>query len=243
VSSSAIDINSAMVMAAGLGTRMRPLTNHRPKPLVQVAGKPLIDHSLDKLREAGVNHIVVNVHYLPDMVRTHLAANASDLDISISDESGLLLETGGGLVKASPLLPQDPFFCINSDNIWREYEGNALLDLAKMWDGETMDGLLLIVPHANAFNHKGAGDFFLENDGRLKRRGEQQAAPFIYTGIQLISHRLLRDAPTGPFSTNILWNRAISEKRLFGAIHNGDWFDIGSPEAIAPTEAKLMVNG
>ncbi len=238
-----IVIKSAMVMAAGLGTRMRPLTNNLPKPLVQVAGKPLIDHSLDKLREAGVNRIVVNVHYLPDMVRTHLAANASDLDISISDETGLLLETGGGLVKALPLLPEDPFFCINSDNIWRETEGNALLDLAQAWDSEAMDALLLIVPHSNAYNHKGTGDFFLESDGRLKRRGEQPAAPFIYTGIQLISHRLLRNAPTGPFSTNILWNRAISEGRLYGAIHNGDWFDIGSPQAIAPTEAKLMVNG
>ncbi len=236
-------IKSAMVMAAGLGTRMRPLTNDKPKPLVQVAGKALIDHSLDKLREAGIRDIVVNVHYLPEMVRAHLAAKASDLNIAISDESALLLETGGGLVNALPMLPADPFYCINSDNIWTDTDGNALLDLASAWDDDTMDALLLIVPHANAYNHNGTGDFSLENDGRLKRRGHLPAAPFIYSGIQLVSRRLLRDPPEGAFSTNVFWDRAIADGRLFGAIHKGDWFDIGSPTAIAPTEAKLMVNG
>jgi N-acetyl-alpha-D-muramate 1-phosphate uridylyltransferase len=236
-------INSAMVMAAGLGTRMRPLTNDRPKPLVQVAGKALIDHSLDKLREAGVRDIVVNVHYLPDMVRTHLAANAGDLNITISDETALLLETGGGLVKAIPMLPADPFYCINSDNIWTDLGGNALINLADAWDSKSMDALLLIVPIANAFNHNGAGDFSLENDGTLKRRGQSPTAPFVYSGIQLVSHRLLRDPPKGAFSTNVFWDRAIADGRLFGTIHKGDWFDIGSPAAIKPTEAKLMVNG
>jgi N-acetyl-alpha-D-muramate 1-phosphate uridylyltransferase len=236
-------INSAMVMAAGLGTRMRPLTNDRPKPLVQVAGKALIDHSLDKLREAGIRDVVVNVHYLPHMVRDHLNAHGCDLNIEISDESDLLLETGGGLIKALPLLPMDPFYCINSDNIWTEDEGNSLKELAAHWNAERMDALLLIVPTTRAHNHNGVGDFFLADDGQLIRRAEEPAAPYIYTGIQLVSHWLLRDPPQSPFSTNVFWNRAIADGRLFGLVHNGDWFDIGAPSAIAPTEAKLMVNG
>jgi N-acetyl-alpha-D-muramate 1-phosphate uridylyltransferase len=236
-------IGQAMVMAAGLGTRMRPLTNDRPKPLVMLAGKALIDHSLDKLREANVRDIVVNVHYLPDMVRQHLAVHANDLDVAISDESGLLLETGGGLVKALPLLTSDPFYCINSDNVWTERNGNTLLNLAAAWDSDVMDALLLVVPVPQAFNHNGAGDFFMDDEGRLQRRGVRVSAPYIYTGIQILSHRFLRDPPTGPFSTNKLWDRAIAEGRLFGAVHSGDWFDIGSPAAIAPTEAKLMVDG
>lgn len=218
---------------------MRPLTNDRPKPLVEVSGKSLIDHSLDKLREAGIGRVVVNVHYLPDMVVSHLRKYATDLDVQISDERDLLLETGGGLIKALPMLLDDPFYCINSDNIWTEAGSNSLLELADHWDDATMDALLLVVPQSRAFNHKGSGDFFLEDSGKLERRGDRESAPFIYTGIQLISHRLLRDAPSGPFSTNILWTRAIQEGRLFGLEHKGEWFDIGSPEAIAPTELRL----
>ncbi len=236
-------INSAMVMAAGLGTRMRPLTNDMPKPLVKVAGKALIDYSLDKLREAGIRDVVVNVHYLPHLVRAHLHEHGHELKIKVSDESDLLLETGGGLIKALPLLPHDPFYCINSDNIWTEYEGNSLKALAANWNAKQMDALLLVVPKSNAYNHGGAGDFFLAGDGQLIRRDEEPAAPYIYTGIQLVSHRLLRDPPNGAFSTNVFWNRAIADGRLFGLVHHGDWFDIGTPSAIAPTEAKLMVNG
>ncbi|MFC4291994.1 nucleotidyltransferase family protein [Sphingorhabdus arenilitoris] len=230
---------TAMVMAAGLGTRMRPLTNDRPKPLVMLGGKTLIDHSLDKLREAGVDNVVVNVHYLPDMVTAHLSENAADLNITISDERDLLLETGGGLIKALPFLPEDPFYCVNSDNIWTENGGVALTKLAAAWDAEIMDALLLVVPTANAHNHKGAGDFYMDDTALLERRGDRDSAPFIYTGIQLISHRLLRDPPGGAFSTNIFWSRAIQEGRLHGMIHSGEWFDIGSPEAISPTEARL----
>jgi N-acetyl-alpha-D-muramate 1-phosphate uridylyltransferase len=232
-------VKSAMVMAAGLGTRMRPLTNDRPKPLVMLGGKTLIDHSLDKLRGAGVEQLVVNVHYLPEMVEAHLAQHAADLNIHISDERDLLLETGGGLIKAQPHLSEEPFYCVNSDNIWTENGEDSLSKLAKAWDAETMDALLLVVASENAHHHRGAGDFFIANDGRLERRGERDSAPYIYTGIQLISHRLLRDPPSGPFSTNILWSRAIEEGRLHGLVHCGEWFDIGSPQAIAPTEARL----
>jgi N-acetyl-alpha-D-muramate 1-phosphate uridylyltransferase len=236
--------DTAMIMAAGLGTRMRPLTEHKPKPLVEVAGKTLLDHILDKARAADISRVVVNVHYLPEQVEAHLARHAADLDVSISDERALLMETGGGLVQAEPLIASEPFYCLNSDAIWTEAaEVDALRRLADMWDGDRMDGLLLIVPRDRAFQHPGKGDFSLDAQNRLVRRGQRDSAPYVYTGNQLISHRLLRDAPEGPFSTNILWDRAISEGRLFGLVHKGDWFDIGSPQAIAPTEAALAVHG
>ena len=229
-----------MVMAAGLGTRMRPLTNDRPKPLVEVGGKPLIQFTLDKLREAGVHNIVVNIHYLPEMMEDYLASEAADFDLHISDERDLLLETGGGLVKALPHLPEDPFYCINSDNIWTDDNVPSLVKMAEMWDGQRMDALLLLVPIDRAFNHRGGGDFFLAEAGRLNRRGDADSAPFVYSGIQLISHNLLRDPPDGPFSTNILWDRARAEGRLFGLEHEGDWFDIGHPAAITATEEILQ---
>ena len=232
-------INSAMVMAAGLGKRMLPLTNDRPKPLVMLGGKTLIDHSLDKLREAGIMDVVVNVHYLPEMVEAHLASHASDMNVQVSDEREQLMETGGGIFKALPMLDKDPFYCVNSDNIWTDMGGNSLKKLSQAWNDEAMDALLLVVPREQAHNHKGAGDFYLDDGGRLERRGERTSAPYIYTGIQLVSHRLLRAPPSGAFSTNILWTRAIEEGRLHGLIHAGEWFDIGSPEAIAPTEARL----
>lgn len=237
-------VDTAMVMAAGLGTRMRPLTENCPKPLVKVAGKALLDHVLDKARRAGVTKAVVNVHYLPDQIEAHMAAHAQDLDILISDERDLLLETGGGLVKAAPKIAADPFYCLNSDAIWTE-EGaeDALVSLAKAWDDARMDGLLLLVPKDRAFCHSGKGDFNLDGSQRLVRRGDNPEADFVFTGNQLLSHRLLRDAPQGPFSTNKLWDRAIAEGRLYGIVHQGDWFDIGSPQAIAPTEAALTVNG
>jgi len=239
--------DTAMVMAAGLGTRMRPLTDNCPKPLVEVAGKPLIGYSLDKLREAGAHNLCVNVHYFPDMMRKYLKDEASDFNLHISDETQQLMETGGGLVQALPHITADPFFCINSDNIWTDDEGSSLSRMAEIWDDGAMDALLLLVPRSRAFNHKGAGDFSLDEAGRLLRRGGDETAPYVYSGIQLLSHRLLRDPPDGPFSTNILWNRALDEGRLFGTVHNGDWFDIGHPGAIAPTQDKLSaieaVNG
>lgn len=237
-------VDSAMIMAAGLGTRMRPLTENKPKPLVEVAGKTLLDHVLDKARDAGISNVVVNVHYLPEQVEAHLAMHASDLGVTISDERDLLMETGGGLVKAECLIAAEPFYCLNSDAIWTEAaEQKGLKRLAQAWDGDRMDGLLLIVPRERAFQHPGKGDFSLDADNRLVRRGQRESAPYVYTGNQLISHRLLQGAPSGPFSTNILWDRAIAAGRLFGLVHEGDWFDIGSPQAIAPTEAALAVHG
>jgi MurNAc alpha-1-phosphate uridylyltransferase len=231
--------DTAMVMAAGLGKRMRPLTAARPKPMVRVAGKPLIDHALDRLAEAGVERAVVNVHYLGDAVEAHVASRTLPR-VTISDERERLLETGGGMKKAldAGLLP-DPFFCLNSDNIWLDGPANAFADLSASWDVEAMDALLLLVPHSRAENFRGDGDFHMDPLGRLTRRKPGRIAPFIYTGIQLVSHRLLRDAPDGPFGTMTLWERAIAEGRLYGANFTGRWFEVGSPDAIKPTEEAL----
>ena len=229
--------DTAMVLSAGLGKRMRPLTASQPKPLVRVAGKALIDHALDRLAEAGVAKAVVNVHYLADSLEAHVKARKAP-QVTVSDERELLLETGGGMKKALPLLP-DPFFAINSDNIWLDGPKNAFADLSSAWDAERMDALLLLVPHRGAHNFRGKGDFHMAADGKVSRRRSGRIAPFIYTGIQLVSHRLMRDAPEGPFSTNVLWNRAIDEGRLYGVAFTGQWFEVGNPQAIAPTEAAL----
>lgn len=234
---SALVSDTAMVMAAGLGKRMRPLTASRPKPLVPVAGKPLIDWSFDRLAEAGVHNAVVNVHYLADALEVHLR-NYKGLEIAVSDERDRLLETGGGMVKARGLLP-DPFFCLNSDNIWLDGPRNVFVELSSAWDPARMDALLLVVRHPAAHNYVGKGDFHLDPMGRITRRRTGRVAPYIYTGIQLVSQRLLRDAPEGPFSTNLLWSRAIEEGRLYGWVHTGQWFEIGTPQAIKPTERWL----
>ena len=232
--------DTAMVMAAGLGKRMRPLTATRPKPLIEVNGKPLIDHVFDKLRAAGITKAVVNVHYLADVLEAHLTTRADGLDITVSDERQLLLETGGGLVQAAPMIASDPFFAINSDNFWVDGPTDTLRLLASHWDDQAMDALLLLVPHARAYNHGGLGDFHMDRFGRLQRRSRSKVAPYVFTGIQLVSKRLLRDAPQGSFSTNFLWNRAIAEGRCFGAVHQGLWFDVGTPASVRATEAALV---
>jgi MurNAc alpha-1-phosphate uridylyltransferase len=227
-----------MVLAAGLGTRMRPLTETRPKPLVQVAGRALIDHVLDRIEEAGIAKAVVNVHYFADALEAHLKEREAPA-ITISDERAQLLETGGGMVKALPLLP-DPYFAVNSDNIWFDGPIDAFRELSEAWEPGAMDALLLVVPHCSAHNFTGKGDFTMDPLGRLARRRSGRIAPFIFTGVQLVSHRLLRDAPAGPFSTVILWERAIAEGRLYGHQFGGEWFEVGEPGAIAPTEAALQ---
>ncbi|WP_298465927.1 nucleotidyltransferase family protein [uncultured Erythrobacter sp.] len=230
--------DTAMVMAAGLGKRMRPLTASQPKPLVRVAGKALVDHALDRLAEAGVARAVVNVHYLADALEAHVLERKQP-NIVVSDERAELLETGGGLIKAQPHLP-DPFYCLNADNIWLDGPRNAFADLSARWNADEMDALLLVVPHVRAANFAGQGDFYMDARGLLSRRKPGRIAPFIYTGIQLVSHRLLREAPEGKFSTNILWNRAIEEGRLYGLAFTGQWFEVGTPAAIAPTEDALQ---
>ncbi len=231
---------TAMVMAAGLGKRMRPLTATRPKPLVEVAGKPLIDHVFDRLRSAGVERAVVNVHYLADVLEAHLTHRVKGIEIAVSDERAQLLETGGGLVGARGLLGDDPILCVNSDNLWVDGPVDAIVQLAQMWDAERMDVLLLMVPLASANGHSGRGDFHLDAAGRIvRRRAPGRLAPFVYTGVQILNPAIIRDYPEGPFSTNLFWNRAIEAGRAFGVTHEGLWFDVGSPSSIGMTEALL----
>jgi len=230
---------TAMIMAAGKGTRMMPLTADLPKPLIKVAGTTLLDHVLDLLRDAGIDRIVVNVHYFPEMVEAHLAANAVDFDVAISDERDLLRDTGGGLIKALPLIPDDPFFCINADNWFADTQVHALHRMAKAWDAARMDVLMLVVPFERAGNTQGIGDFDIEEDGRLSRDGPRRKRPYVWTGIQLIAKHVVTDPPGEVFSTNVFWDRAIAAKRCFGLVHDGDWFDVGYPAAIGMTEARL----
>ena len=232
-------VRTAMVLAAGLGKRMRPLTASRPKPLIEVAKRPLLDHVFDHLRAAGIERAVVNVHYLADAVEAHIKSRVKDIEVIISDERTKLLETGGGLVKAEPLIDCDPFLALNSDNLWIDGPADTIRLLASQWDDSRMDALLLLVQQARALNHRGMGDFHMDRAGRIRRRQRSRVAPFVFTGIQMVSKRLLRDAPEGPFSTNLLWDRAIEEGRAFGAVHQGLWFDVGTPQSIPMTEAAL----
>ncbi len=234
---------TAMVMAAGLGKRMRPLTATRPKPLVEVAGKPLIDHVFDHLRAAGVKRAVVNVHYLADTLEAHVTDRFDDIEVVVSDERRQLMETGGGLVQARALLGDAPVLVVNSDNLWVDGPVDAIKLLASRWDDAIMDALLLVVPYARANNHTGQGDFRVAADGRIVgRRKEGAAAPFVYTGIQILHPRIIRDWPEGPFSTNLFWSRAIEAGRAYAQVHQGLWFDVGTPAAIPKTEA-VIANG
>ena len=232
-------IGTAMVLAGGLGKRMRPLTATRPKPLVEVAGKALLDHVLDRLRSAGIGKVVVNAHYLADALEAHLARKAADLDVRISDERALLLETGGGVAKALPLIDEEHFLIANSDNLWIDGPIDAIELLASSWDDSRMDALLLLVPLARANCHSGMGDFHMDGAGHIARRRPSRVAPFVFTGVQIVSKRLFHDLPEGPFSFNLLWDRAIAQGRAFGLVHQGLWFDVGTPPAIARTEMLL----
>lgn len=234
---------TAMIMAAGKGTRMMPLTANKPKPLVKVAGMTLLDHVLDLLRDAGVGRIVVNVHYFADQIEAHLARHAADFDVAISDERELLRDTGGGLIQALPLIPDDPFFCINADNWFADTPEHALELMARAWDPAKMDVLMLVVPFERAGNTQGQGDFDLDADGRLSREGPRRQRPFVWTGIQLLAKKVVCDPPSDVFSTNVFWDRAIASGRCHGIVHQGDWFDVGYPEAISMTEAALGHGG
>ena len=232
--------HTAMVMAAGLGQRMRPLTATRPKPMIEVAGKPLIDHVLDRLRTAGVRRAVVNVHYLADQLEAHVR-RAEGIEVIVSDERGRLMETGGGLAQARDLLGDEPIVVVNSDNLWIDGPVDAIRLLARRWDDAAMDALLLMVPLARANNNGGSGDFHLGADGRITaRRKLGRVAPFTYTGVQMLHPRLIADWPEGPFSTNLFWDRALAAGRLYGQVHQGLWFDVGTPSAVGRTEAMLL---
>jgi MurNAc alpha-1-phosphate uridylyltransferase len=228
----------AMVLAAGLGARMRPLTDTRPKPLVPVAGKPLLDHVLDKLAQAGVTTAVVNVHYLADQIERHLAARRAP-KIVFSDEREKLLDTGGGVVRALPQLGRAPFFHVNSDTLWIDSVTPNLTRLALAFDPARMDALLLLASTAASIGYHGKGDFAMEADGTLRRRAENEVLPFVYAGVALLSPALFADAPSGAFSLNVLFDRAAATGRLAGLRLEGLWMHVGTPEAIAEAEAAI----
>jgi N-acetyl-alpha-D-muramate 1-phosphate uridylyltransferase len=227
-----------MVLAAGLGTRMRPLTDTMPKPLVPVAGKPLIDHMLDRLAAVGVTRAVVNVHYRADQMEAHLRARAGPA-ITISDERAVLMETGGGLIQARAHLGDDPIFVSNTDQILHADSPDALAQLAQAWDDLAMDALLLLVPREQSLGFAGRGDFFCGADGRLGRRGSAPEAPFAFTGVQILHPRCLAGWPCEPFSTNRIWDQALARARLFGVVMNGTWMHVGDPAARDDAEAVL----
>ena len=229
---------AAMVLAAGLGKRMRPLTATRPKPLVAVAGVTLLDRALDHLATAGVTRAVVNVHYFAEQVEAHLAGRTAPA-VTVSDERAVLLETGGGVAKALPLLDADPFYVVNSDNLWVDGSVDTLRLLAQRWDPATMDGLLLLVPLARATGYEGRGDFTMDPVGRLGRRVERRVAPYVFSGVQLLAKRLFHGEPVEPFSMWRVWDKALAAGRLFGVVHGGLWFHVGTPAAVGATETLL----
>lgn len=227
-----------MVLAAGLGTRMRHLRDSTPKPLIRVGGKALIDHVLDGLSAAGVGTAVVNVHHLADRIEGHLRGRIRPR-IVLSDERTGLLDTGGGVRRALPQLGGSVFFVHNADSIWRDGSAACLERLAAAWDGARMDALLLVAPRDEALGYDGGGDFDLDGEGRLRRRLPGRPAPYVFTGVSLASPALFEVSPEGAFSLNLLWDRAMAAGRLHGVRHVGRWMHVGTPEAIAEADRCL----
>jgi len=236
------EIKRAMILAAGLGTRMAPYTAQRPKPLIELRGKPLIDYAIDRLVKAGVNFIVVNVHYKADQLIAHLERRREKdetLEIHISNETDQILDTGGAVAKALPYFEGEPFFTHNSDSLWVEGMGSALARMNAGWDSETMDGLMLLAPGASAIGFEGRGDFEMDAMGLLKRRAEMKLAPFVWTGLQILHPRLFDGAPKGRFSINPLWDKAIGKGRLYGLRLDGVWIHVGTPQGLEEAETFL----
>jgi MurNAc alpha-1-phosphate uridylyltransferase len=238
-SDAAIRPSRAILLAAGLGKRMRPLTDSVPKPLVPLAGRALIDHAYAKLVAAGVDIVVVNVHYLADLIEAHVDQWPASPAVRISDEREELLETGGGVARALPLLGEDPFFLVNSDSTWIEGVVPNLERLARAWDPARMDGLLLLSGLVSAVGYDGRGDFLMDAEGRLERRGERAMAPFAYAGAAIYHPRLFAGAPEGAFSLNLLFDVAIGKGRLYGVPMEGVWLHVGTPEAIGAAERAI----
>lgn len=230
---------TAFILAAGLGTRMRPLTDDRPKALVEVGGRTLIDHMLDRLSAAGAKRFVVNIHYFADRLEAHLKARRG-LDIVISDERDALLETGGGLKKARPLLGEAPIWVANIDSVWRESapDGTALKTLCDQWNPDEMDAALLVTAMETSHGFDGPGDFFME-DGRLAFRNDAASAPWNYMGVHITKPQIVYAEPDGAFSLSRIWRRLAPEGRLHGTVFTGEWMHVGDPAARDFAEARL----
>lgn len=229
---------NAFVLAAGLGTRMRPLTDARPKPLVELGGRALIDHALDRLAQAGITRAVVNVHYLADQVEAHLATRQRPA-IEISDERARILDTGGGIRRALPRLGAEPFVVHNSDSVWLESGAENVARLLDTWNDARMDALLLLASRKRCLGYDGAGDFDLDAAGRLERRKPGGATPFVFAGVSVMHPRLLDGFDDEVFSLNAPWDRAIARGRAFGVVMDGFWMHVGTPEALAAAERCL----
>lgn len=228
---------TAMILAAGLGERMRPITDSLPKPLVPVHGTPMLDTILDRLSDAGVERVVINLHYLGEMIERHLnGRRAPSVDFSRESER---LETGGGVRKALPLLGDEAFFALNGDVCWLDGQTPGLERLAAAWDADKMDALLLLHPSALTLGYEGVGDYIMNPEGRLRRRREREVAPFIFAGIQILHPRLFAGAPEGSFSLNKLYDKAQEAERLWGIRHDGEWYHIGTPESLRDAEDAL----
>ena len=231
----------AMVLAAGFGTRMRPLTERMPKPLVPVAGRPLLDHVLDKLAETGVSEAVVNVHYLPDQIIDHTAARTTPR-ITISDERDAVLGTGGGVVKALPHLGDAPFYHLNADTLWIDGAQPNLTRLAEAFDPARMDILLLMAPTADSIGYSGSGDYAMLPDGTLRRRKEREVVPFVYAGVAILSPAIFAGSPSGEFALTKLFDRAGEQGRLFGLRLDGLWMHVGTPDAVQAAEEAFLAS-
>jgi MurNAc alpha-1-phosphate uridylyltransferase len=230
-----------MVLAAGLGLRMRPLTDHKPKPLVRVAGRALLDHVLDRLAEAGVGEAVVNVHYLPDQIIDHVAGRRRP-HVTISDERDQVLGTGGAVVKALPLLGDAPFYHLNADTLWIDGVQPNLARLAEAFDPARMDILLLMAPTANSIGYSGKGDFAMAPDGALRKREETEVVPFVYAGAAIMSPAIFKDAPQGEFALTRMFDRAGEQQRLFGLRLEGVWMHVGTPDAVTAAEQAYLAS-
>lgn len=228
-------IKRAMVMAAGKGTRMRPLTDTLPKPLVPFMGEALIDHVLDRLEKAGIEEVIVNVHHFADKLEAHLARRGFPR-IVISDERDRLLDTGGGAKHALHLLGEEPIITFNSDSVWVEGWGENLKNLIEGFEPESMDALLMIADASRTIGYVGRGDFHMDPLGRLTRRGSSETVPYMFAGVQIIKPQLFAEGPEGAFSTNLIWDRLMEEGRLFGQRMSGVWMHVGTPEDLASAE-------
>jgi len=226
-----------MILAAGKGKRLRPITNKTPKPLVKVGGKTLIDWTLDRLIDAGVEKVVINLHHLGDQIERHLGRRKKPA-VTFSKEAELL-ETGGGVLAALPLLGEDTFFTINADALWLNGGTDALQRLRDNWNDARMDALLLLHSTVDAYGYTGLGDFTADTVGLLTRRGEGEVSPFLFTGIQILHPRLFKGMEPGRFSLNVLYDRALEAGRLFGIVHDGEWFHIGTAEGMVEAETYL----
>ena len=228
------DIKRAMVLAAGFGVRLRPITNTTPKPLVQVLGRTLIDHTIDRLHEGGVETFIVNTHHLSEQIHAHLK-NRKDVEILFSPEDEIL-ETGGGIANALDKFGNDPFFVCNGDTLWLNGSLDAVNRMGRHWDASKMDALLMLHSTVDAYGYEGLGDFCVDSLGLLSRRPESEVSPYLFTGVQILHPRLFKGAPEGPFSLNVLYDKAVEARRLYGIVHDGEWFHVGTLEALGEAE-------